>query len=162
MAYSAPGALLRALCLWPFRPEIPEEEAPNGRAWKPPTGLVGSSRSLPCCRVCHRLATGLALETRKPGLTDRVPVSHSWLSEAERGGFEPPVPLARHNGFRDRRIKPALPPLHGHASSDTNASSEYSDGLEEGQSGDGQKAGHSDRTLMVGCPADPSCPERID
>jgi hypothetical protein len=25
---------------------------------------------------------------------------------AERGGFEPPVPLTQNNGFRDRRIRP--------------------------------------------------------
>ena len=34
---------------------------------------------------------------------------------AERGGFEPPMPLARHNGFRDRRFQPAQPPLRKRA-----------------------------------------------
>ena len=34
-------------------------------------------------------------DPRKLGLADRVPTRDSWLSKAERGGFEPPVPFAR-------------------------------------------------------------------
>ena len=51
-----------------------------------------------CRRVCPRLAPELAPKTPKPGLNDRALTRHSWLSKAERGGFEPPVPFARHNG----------------------------------------------------------------
>ncbi len=29
-----------------------------------------------------------------------------YLQMAERGGFEPPNPVSRINGFRDRRIQP--------------------------------------------------------
>jgi hypothetical protein len=54
------------------------------------------SPSVACHRVCPRLATELARKTREPGRSGRVATHDSWLSEAERGGFEPPVPLARH------------------------------------------------------------------
>jgi hypothetical protein len=47
------------------------------------------SPSVCCWRVCPRIATELAQETRKAGLTDRVATTVSWLSEAERGGSNP-------------------------------------------------------------------------
>ena len=62
-----------------------------------------SSRPFPSVlrfRVCHRPAPELASKAQKPSPSDRVAIYDPWLSEAERGGFEPPVPLARHNGFR--------------------------------------------------------------
>jgi hypothetical protein len=60
-----------------------------------------SVRMLPareCWRLCPRVAPELPRKTQRPGLVDRVVSCRSWLSEAERGGFEPPVSQDRSQG----------------------------------------------------------------
>lgn len=72
-----------------------------------------------CRRVCPRLATELARRTREPDHLDRVATHDSWLSEAVRGGFEPPVSGAASvcSAGSGARLDQSYPPFAGGSAS---------------------------------------------
>ncbi len=84
--------------------------APQAAVLASPSGSAQTTRCSTVQRDCLAGARALA-GSESPqtmlGAVARILAG----SKTERGGFEPPGPVARPNGFRDRRIQPALPPL---------------------------------------------------
>ena len=92
-----------------------------GIIFNDPFGITPSLRSgvIPLGDSLHQQAISATLKyflfILDIGLLQASPISNInkntgsepvLLVDAERGGFEPPVPLTQNNGFRDRRIRP--------------------------------------------------------